>query len=754
MENSSSSGLSGLDWTRAAIDYGVDAAQRSVLFMDVLRKRGNLYFQHLKARQPPVLTFDYELIIDGRTLERPVNYSLVRILNRRHPPLGRKDTSVERRNNPVFRNGYPLERRRCPVERRGNNGKQAPQHPDQKNRPIVIIDPRAGHGPGIGGSKRDSEVGMALNNGHPVYFVIFYTDPIPGQTIADIQKAQVRFIEEVVRRHPQAAEPAVIGNCQAGWAAALVGADRPDVTGPLIFNGSPLSYWAGVEGKNPMRYRGGLLGGVWLTSFASDLGNGKFDGANLVAGFEDLNPANTLWTKQYNLYAKVDTEETRFLNFERWWSGYYLMASEEIHFIVDSLFIGNHLEKGNLELENDKWINLKNIEDPVVVFASSGDNITPPQQALNWIVKVYGSVEEIRRQQQVIVYLLHEEIGHLGIFVSGKVARKEHKAIIDSIDLIEYLPPGLYEMVIEEQDTQLGITDYRIRFQERRIQDILALDDGLQDEDAFQTVAAVSQAGDLAYRTFLRPWIQFWSTELSAEILRQLHPLRVSRYIFSDRNPSVWPVKALTPMIKNQRRPVTADNPFLTMEKIFSDSTKIGLNFYRDMRDICQEYWFKSVYDNPWMKTFFGDGAAEKNDRQEALEKSPKREVRDPDRCLRTMEKGGFVAGLVRIILALAVADKSLDRDELAAAEDIVLNYQPSKKIKRADYIKMVKEQSRILQTDIDQAIGTLPKLIKTSKDRQRAMAAARQVVFADKDLNPKEEAIWTRISKSLKVKY
>jgi hypothetical protein len=32
-------------------------------------------------------------------------------------------------------------------------------------------------------------------------------------------------------------------------------------------------------------------------------------------------------------------------------------------------------------------------------------------------------------------------------------------------------------------------------------------------------------------------------------------------------------------------------------------------------------------------------------------------------------------------------------------------------------------------------------------------MAAARQVVFADKDLNPKEEAIWVWISKSLKVK-
>ena len=58
MENLSSTGLSGVEWTRAAYDYDVDAAQHYLLFMDVLRKRGNLDFQHLKARQPPVLTFD------------------------------------------------------------------------------------------------------------------------------------------------------------------------------------------------------------------------------------------------------------------------------------------------------------------------------------------------------------------------------------------------------------------------------------------------------------------------------------------------------------------------------------------------------------------------------------------------------------------------------------------------------------------------------------------------------------------------
>ena len=56
---------------------------------------------------------------------------------------------------------------------------------DQK-RPYVIIDPRAGHGPGIGGFKEDSEVGVALRAGHPVYFVIFFPEPEPGQTLIDV----------------------------------------------------------------------------------------------------------------------------------------------------------------------------------------------------------------------------------------------------------------------------------------------------------------------------------------------------------------------------------------------------------------------------------------------------------------------------------------------------------------------------------------------------------------------------------------
>ena len=184
------------------------------------------------------------MIADARTFERPANYALVRIT----PPDG--------------------------VET------------DPERRPFVIIDPRAGHGPGIGGFKQDSQVGVALKAGHPVYFVIFFPEPVPGQTLADVSRAEAEFLRIVGERHPKTRKPVVVGNCQGGWASMLLGALEPDLVGPIVINGAPMSYWAGNDGENPMRYAGGMLGGAWPALLASDLGAGTFDGAHLVENFE------------------------------------------------------------------------------------------------------------------------------------------------------------------------------------------------------------------------------------------------------------------------------------------------------------------------------------------------------------------------------------------------------------------------------------------------------------------------------------
>ena len=80
-----------------------------------------------------------------------------------------------------------------------------------------------------------------------------------------------------------------------------------------------------------------------MTALTGDMGGGIFDGAWLVSNFENQNPANTLWSKQYNLYSKIDTEAERYLGFEKWWGGHVSLNAAEMQFIVDELFVGNKL---------------------------------------------------------------------------------------------------------------------------------------------------------------------------------------------------------------------------------------------------------------------------------------------------------------------------------------------------------------------------------------------------------------------------
>jgi hypothetical protein len=243
-------------------------AQRAVLFTEAMRQRGNYFNEHEEGSDKTVLSWEHDLVIDGTQLGRPVNYSLVRI---------RAPAGVAMRED---------------------------------GRPYIIIDPHAGHGSGIGGFKHESEVGVAIHQGHPVYFVTFTRLPQPTQTIADVTAAEADFVREVRRRHPDSPRPIVIGN---------------------------------------------------------------------------------------------------------------------------------RLARGCANLDERTHVDLRNINSPIIIFASHGDNITPPQQALGWIADHYKDVEEIKARGQRILYTLHDNIGHLGIFVSSTIAKKEHQEIVSTLKAIEAL---------------------------------------------------------------------------------------------------------------------------------------------------------------------------------------------------------------------------------------------------------------------------------------------------------------------------
>ena len=688
----------------AAMEYAIDAAQRSVLFWDVLRQRGNQYREHMAENAPHVLDYQVELVVDGRKLDRPVNYALVRVI----PP---KEIEI-----------------------------------DPTLRPFIVVDPRAGHGPGIGGFKADSEIGVAFKAGHPCYFVGFLPEPVPGQTIGDIARAEAIFLEKVIAAHPEVSgKPCVIGNCQAGWAVMILAALRPELFGPIIIAGSPLSYWAGVHGKNPMRYSGGLLGGSWLTALAGDLGNGKFDGAWLVQNFENQNPANTLWTKQYNLYSKIDTEAPRYLGFEKWWGGHVNLNAEEIQFIVDELFIGNNLAAGRVQTPDGTTIDLRNIRSPIVVFCSKGDNVTPPQQALGWILDLYDNVDDIRSYGQTIVYTIHESVGHLGIFVSGGVAKKEHGEFSSNIDLIDTLPPGLYEAVFDArgEDTanpDLAIGNWVMRCEARTLDDIRALGgNDIADDRRFATAARVSEINLSLYRTFMQPIVRAMVPAPVADWIRQFHPLRLQYELFSDQNPFMAPVARLAEQARANRKGIDQDNPFLAAQENMSKRIEAALDSWRETSETWAERMFLAIYGSPTLQAAVGVDPSGTQRLRKASKNPLHRELLQKRiaELKALVSTGGLRAAIIRSLIYVGVNRRAVDERGFELARRIREAYGD---MPVAEFKKLVREQFNILLIDQKAALEAIPAMLPPDlESREKGYEIIHQVLRARSELSAED---------------
>ena len=697
----------------AAVEYLADTGQRSVLFLDVMRRRGAQYREHLAETAPHVLDYAVELIVDGRNLERPVNYALARVV----APAG--------------------------VEI------------DLRRRPFVVIDPRAGHGPGIGGFKADSEIGVAMKAGHPCYFIGFLPEPVPGQTIEAVARAEAIFLERVIALHPDAdGKPCVIGNCQAGWAVMILASLRPELFGPIIVAGAPLSYWAGVRGKNPMRYSGGLLGGSWLTALTSDLGGGKFDGAWLVQNFENMNPSNTLWTKQYNVYSKVDSEADRYLEFERWWGGHVNLNAEEIQFIVDELFVGNNLTAGRIKMSDGEVVDLRKISSPIVVFCSKGDNITPPQQALGWIVDLYRDVDEIRAYGQTIVYTVHESVGHLGIFVSGGVAKKEHSEFSSNIDLIDVLPPGLYEATFEAKSADTVHPEFAggkwiMRCEQRTLDDIRAMGGNTaEDERRFATAARVSAINLANYRNFVQPWVRAAVNPQLAEGMRKSHPLRASYEAFGSDSPATKAIARAADEIRENRKAVPKDNPFVAFQQAVSDNIVNVLDKWRDTQEALSEALFLGIYGSPALQAAVGIRPdAEVSPRPEMSSEYRHRLDARIDQLKSAVGSGGLRECVIRGLLYVGMSRGLVDERCLEALRRVRLGDSGSQ-LTLAQFKTIAREQFFMLLLEPEASLAAIPALLPSSEDKRRAgLDVIRGVLSASGDFSSETAARFDRMT-------
>jgi hypothetical protein len=316
----------------------------------------------------------------------------------------------------------------------------------------------------------------------------------------------------------------------------------------------------------------------------------------------------------------------------------------------------------------------------------------------------------------VIVGLMQEEVGHLGIFVSGKVAQKEYTQIVSVMKSIELLAPGLYGMEIRERKVD-GKVDYEVAFHEFRLEEVVARLNRHQrlDEKPFAAVAAVSEFNQRAYELFVQPFVQATSHEFVADMIRRFNPLRVQRWSLSDFNPWLAWLPFTAQLVKENRQALPAEHPLRGAEAGLADLASATLDYYRAVRDAFNEALFFHVYGNLF-SLYIADRAPE------AAAPSDPRELPIVKEALASIDKGGYPEAFARVgFLVTRRGDVPLAR--LEAGQQMVHDYKEFLPAVPLDQMRRIAGEQEVIATyETDKAIAALPLLLPDRKDRDRLL--------------------------------
>jgi hypothetical protein len=411
-------------------------------------------------------------------------------------------------------------------------------------------------------------------------------------------------------------------------------------------------------------------------------------------------------------------------------------------------FVGNRLWSGDKKELGGMTFDLRDIKSPIILFASMGDNITPPQQAFNWVADTYRSTDEIKSRGQVIIGLLHKSIGHLGIFVSGKVAKKEHAEIVSVLKSIEVLPPGLYGMHILETKGEDGAPQYDVQFIEHRLEDIVERLNRFKraDERPFQAVAEISEFNQRAYDLFIHPLVKGFSNQYAATMGRLFHPMRFQRWAISDANPWLWWLGPAADQVKEQRQPVDEDQAVRKLERMFSELVSASLDYYRDLRDAACEAVFFQTYGS--MASLKNEGEMRpdpggRNDSPVATEFAS-----------ASVAKGGYTEAISRAGYLLAAKGKPLPLAQFELKKKLIAKFGYLLPRLTPDQMRVIRgNQEVICRHEPKRAVTTLPLLLSDPTDREHFLTLLDAVVedySAMFGITEEQSAMLTRIRNEL----
>ncbi|HVJ70074.1 MAG TPA: DUF3141 domain-containing protein, partial [Sphingomicrobium sp.] len=331
-------------------------------------------------------------------------------------------------------------------------------------------------------------------------------------------------------------------------------------------------------------------------------------------------------------------------------------------------------------------------------------------------------------------------VGHLGIFVSGKVATREHDEFTSAMDMIDLMPPGLYEAVIEEIDAgeahrELIGGDYLFRLVPRTLDDIRALGGNSPEDDLkFAAVDRVSNINRRLYEQYLGPLVRSVTPPGFGDWARKMHPNRVRVSIFSDENPGMRLVAETAEQVRKDRRPVEQDNFFAAAEKSMASTISASLSAFGAARDAMTEQLFHMTYGSPVLQALVGldpkDEASRRKPERDALREQVQAGKRQELEA--KFETGGAVEAALRSIAYVRMGEGSADERGFAVIKQLHDAQPPGRPRSMEQLKEVVREQYLLLKIDEKRAVAAIPKLIpRDPDDREKTLRAIQRIISA-----------------------
>ena len=327
------------------------------------------------------------------------------------------------------------------------------------------------------------------------------------------------------------------------------------------------------------------------------------------------------------------------------------------------------------------------------------------------------------------------------------------------MDLIDLLPPGLYEAVITEADQagdnpRLVQGRYSFVLEKRTLNDIRALGcNDAEDDRRFATVARLSEVNESLYQTFVRPALRPAVTPAIADAIREIHPNRFGFGFFSDRNPFVAAVAPLAEAIQSDRRPAAQNNPLLTLEHLASGWIETSLKLWGQTRDALAEQSFLALYGSPLLQSLVGLNAENAESRRR-IERDVTREAtasRLRAELESAIERGGVVEAFVRAQAYILVPTGEVDDRAFVALQEIRRGAPPEYVPDFAQFREVVRQQFLIIHLDEARAIEALPKLAATAEDRRLVLESLHRIRGLRRpELTEEQKGRFARVEKLL----